>query len=200
MRRLALCFLLLASVSHADTLRMKRVDSTNLHMANQRGARHWTDDYSITLELGAKGKASVTSKGMRSNHDMDVINNRAYNTEDRAKWTTTWRGTWSIKADTLTLVLDLVKHDCKAEKDDNGNVSVEPCKIASAKATLECTSSTIDLENRTTNKSTKAAAWVCSPGPSTELAESAGTLIFAKSGCVEVNGGHMTSNSFARCP
>ena len=201
MRALLCSIVLLASTASADKMRMKVVESTNLHMANQAGARHWTEDYEIGVLLGAKGKASVTSKGMHSNHDMTMMNNTPYNTEDSATWTTTWRGTWIIKGDVLSLELDLVKHDCKGEQDENGRKTVAPCKTASAKATLTCASQVIDVENRTSGKTAKSAAWMCSPAATgTELAESTGPWVFAKGGCVEVRGGHMTANTFARCP
>lgn len=194
----ATLLLLAIGTSHADTLRMRRVDATNLHMADHEGARSWHVDYAITLDLAAKTKAVVTSRGTRRDHDMFVFDNRTHNIDERFTWTTTWRGSWSIKANALALTLDLEKHECKGVKDDNGAKTPLPCRPASAKASLACTLDAVALEDRAANKSAKSAAWRCSPAAGTELGEST-IWVFAKAGCIEVNGGNMTSLSYARC-
>jgi hypothetical protein len=199
MRALLFCLIFVASSASAETLRMKRVESTNLHMANGAGAHKWSWDYAITLELGSKGKVRVISTGKRREHRMEVINNRSDNTEERAAWTTTWQGTWT-KGKTLELALELVKHDCKGEKEDNNTTTVAPCRTPTAQAAITCTSDQIDVENTARTKSAKAAAWICSlVGEDTELAESSGPWVFAKRGCVTVHGGKMTPSSFAGC-
>ena len=72
----------IASPAAAEVLRMRQVDSTNLHMAGQRGARNWRQDITVTVNLGAKGRVDVASKGMRRDHAMDVFDGRSYNTDD----------------------------------------------------------------------------------------------------------------------
>jgi hypothetical protein len=197
MRTLALVIVLGSVPAAADLLKMKQVDSTNMHMADQRGAMHWSEDITVTVDLGAKGRVQVLSKGTRGEHNLDVINNTNYNTDETTTWTTAWKGAWKIEKGALVMQLGLVKDDCKAEKDDNGTKTPMTCKAAK-NAVMRCSAASVELEVGT--KKQKTAAWRCAPDDARDLGESPSSWLLGKKRCIEVHAGRMMPMSFVPCP
>jgi len=181
----------------ADVLKMRQVDSTNLHIANDEGAIHWSEDLAITVDLGAKSRVGVVSKGTRGEHNMYVVNNGTYNTDDTVTWLTTWRGTWKIAKDTLTLDLAVVKDTCTAVRDERGTKTPKTCTAASKLAVITCTAATVGVEIGAKLK--KTAAWRCAPDDASSVGESPASWLLGKDRCIEVRGGRMMPMSFGPC-
>lgn len=192
-------FVLVAMVATADAevLRMRQVDSTNLHIAGNRGAIHTRDDTTITVDLAAKGRVDVTSKGARGEHDMYVVNNATYNTDDKTTWLTTWRGTWKITKDTLALDLSLVKDTCVAVREEGSTKTPRTCAAASKRALISCTTERVDVEVGA--KKQAVSAWRCAADGTSTLGESPRSWVLGKDRCIEVHGGRKTTMSFAPC-
>jgi hypothetical protein len=188
----------------AEVLHMRQVDATNLHIANQQGAIHWTEDIAIDVGLRVKASVDVIAKGTRSEHNLYVTNGASYNTDDTVTWTTTWRGTWKRANGALSLELVLDKDSCSAVRDEGGAKTAKPCKAAGKKAVLACTADRVDVE--TGAKKRAVAVWRCSPADGSELGESPSSWVFASEGktdkqrCIEVHAGHMAQMTYAQCP
>jgi hypothetical protein len=195
MRVLALLVVLGVSSAGAEVLTMRQVDSTNVHMANQRGAINSREDITITVDLGAKGRLDVVSKGMRGEHNLDVINGTNYNTDEKTTWTTTWNGTWTITKGALALDLALVKDTCSAVREEQGTKTVKTCRAARKNALIRCTSTSVAIEGA----KKKAAAWQCGSDDPRDVGESPQTWWLGKDRCIEVHAGRMMAMSFAPC-
>jgi hypothetical protein len=195
--RAVLLIAVLGATASADVLKMRQVDSTNLHMAGQRGARNWRQDITITVNLGAKGRADVSSKGMRRDHAMDVFDGRTYNTDDTTTWTTSWKGTWKITKGSLVLDLALVKDACSAELDEQGTKTQKACKGARKSAVMRCTTRTVELDVDV--KKQTVPAWHCSSDDARDVGESPTTWWLGKDHCIEVHAGRMSAMSFEPC-
>jgi hypothetical protein len=188
--------LALAPPAAAEVLTMRVFDATNLHMADQRGARNWSQDITVTVDLGAKGRASVAVKGKRRDHSMDVFDGRSYNTDDVTTWTTSWKGTYKRTKDSLVLDLALGKDTCTAVRDEEGTQTTKTCKAA-RNAVMRCTSTTVDLEIGTKKQS--VAAWQCASDDTRDVGESPATWWLGKNRCIEVHAGRMSPLSFGAC-
>lgn len=189
---------LVGTTARADVLTMRQLDSTNLHLANNRGAIHTSDDVTISVDLGAKGRVDVVSKGTRGQHDMYVMNGASYSVDEKATWTTTWLGTWRVTKGVLALDLSLVKDACSAVRDEGGTKSNQSCRAATKRAVLECTTETIEVETGA-KKPAKVAAWRCTPDDKSALGESPSSWVLGKDRCIEVRGGRKTPFSYGRC-
>ncbi len=195
MRALALLVVAIASPAAAEVMTMRLVDSTNLHMAGQRGARNWRQDITITVDLRAKGRVEVAAKGLRREHAMDVFDGRTYNTDDTTTWTTSWKGTWKKSKGSLVLDLTLVKDACTAEHDEEGTTTQKTCKAARKSAVMRCTATTLELG---ATKET-VDAWRCATDDARDLGESPTAWWLGASTCIQVVDGRMSGLSFARC-
>jgi hypothetical protein len=179
---------------------MKRTEGTNLHIANQGGAIHWSADIRITVDLQADQKLAAVAHGTRGEHNLYAGGpGPSYNTDDATTWTTRWSGTWAIAGDELTLDLVLTDHTCKHTKTTTGGKpEVLSCEVASKQAQLTCTSEQLTLEDGS-SKARQVAAWRCDAKDATELAESPSQWVLGKATCIETLGGHMTRDVFRAC-
>lgn len=197
-RALVIASMVVASPAVAETLTMKQFDSTNLHMADNRGAMHWSADITITMTLGTNKRVTVLSKGTRGDHQMDVINNASYNTDTKTEWTTGWKGVWKIEKGVLVLQLGVLKNDCSKVKDDRGTKTNETCSVARESAVMRCSTETVELGDG--KKKTKVAAWRCAPDDPRDLGESPTSWLFGKKRCIQVSGGRKMPMSYSPCP
>lgn len=195
--RALLLIAVLGAPASAEVLTMRQVDATNMHMADQRGARNWREDMTVTVNLGAKGRVTVDSKGMRRDHAMDVFDGRTYNTDDTTTWTTSWKGTWKITKGALVMDLALVKDACTAELDEQGTKTKKACKAARKSAVMRCTTTSVEVD--VDAKKRNVAAWQCATDDARDLGESPTTWWLGKDRCIEVHAGRMTSMSFGAC-
>lgn len=189
----------LGSVASADTLRMQSEDAETVHIGNHEGAINTHNSAAITVELQANGRAAVKATGSNKEHNLWVSQSGSRSTDDSTVWTTTWKGTWVLAKDTLTLDLTLEKHDCTSQRDEDGRI--EPhgtCLTASKAAKLTCTTQKISIQ-----KDAKPAhdidGWICTSAEKTELAESGRTWRFGKQQCVKQRGGHRSPLSWVDC-
>lgn len=197
MRALVLAAVLAAAPNaRAEVLTMRVFDSTNLHMANHAGAMHWSEDITITVNLGAKGRAQVLSKGARGDHHMDVIGNATHNTDTKTTWTTAWKGGWKIVKGVLVLELGLVKDSCEKVKEEQGSKTTETCKAARQSAVMRCSTETVEVGD----KKTKVSAWRCATDDARDLGESPTSWLLGKKRCIQVNAGRKMPMSYAPCP
>jgi len=112
---------LAASHPKPTRLSMKRTEGTNLHIADHRGAIHWSADIRITVDLQADKKLAAVATGARGEHNLYAGGTGpSYNTGDDTTWTTRWGGTWTMAGDRLTLDLVLADHTCKHTKTTTG--------------------------------------------------------------------------------
>lgn len=189
--------LLGVSPASAEVLKVRHVDSTNLHLAESRGAIHTSVDLTVTVDLGAKGRVDVSSTGMRGESNMYVVDDATYNTDDKTTWTTSWKGTWKKSKDSLVLALVLVKDACSATREEGGAKTARTCKGARKSAVLRCASSTVEIDVGA--KKTMAPAWSCASDDPRDLGESPLTWVMGKARCIEMHGGRKTPLSFAPC-
>ncbi len=206
--------LVLATSAAADPnptrLSMKRIEGTNLHIANQGGAINWRADIGVTIDLQPDQKLAMTAKGTRGEHNLYGGPSSRSTDEDTA-WTTRWSGTWAIANGKLGLDLTLVDRTCKSEKKMtefdatkgvwlNYTPEVLPCKTASKRTRLECTAEKLELRPTGTGAGQKVDAWRCNAKTSSDLAETPSQLVFGKTACIQTSGGKMSSEGFALCP
>ncbi|MBS1118180.1 MAG: hypothetical protein H6Q90_408 [Deltaproteobacteria bacterium] len=183
-------------------LRMKHVDGTNLHIAGNRGAIHWSADITITVDLREDNKLEASSAGTRGEHNLYAEGSGAsYTTDDQTTWTTRWTGAWSQTGDKLTLDLSLVDHACKHTKTTSGYApETLPCKAAAKRTQLACTTEQVKLDDvGAPSKPQLVSAWQCHPKTSTDLAESPAGWLLGKTTCIETTGGNMGHRSLRRC-
>ncbi len=197
-RCLVLLGLLVAPMAHADRLKARRVESTNTHIGDGEGAISIDEEVTITADLHAKRRVEVTAVGTRSEGNLTASATASHYTDDRTSWTTTWKGTYSRTRGQLRMELELVKHDCKAERIADGKSTPGTCGTPSQHASLVCNSERVEVET-TGAKPARVAAWRCAPSGTTELAESVGTWLFGKTGCLESHDGRMGARSVGRC-
>jgi hypothetical protein len=186
---------ILATPAAAERLTMRQADATNLHIANQGGAINWREDTTITLDLLAKGRTELVSKGTRSESNLYVQGTTSWTTKTEKTWTTTWKGTWKIAKGMLSLELDLDKDACSATRDDSGAITQETCRAATKRAILSCTTTAIEVQH----VAKKVASWSCSPAAGSTLGESPSSFVFGKDRCLERSSGKMTANSYKPC-
>lgn len=180
-------------------LTMKQVDSTNLHIANERGAIHWSADIAVALELRDDHKLVASATGWRKEHNLYVNASSSYNTDDETKFATEWTGTWAEAASVLRIELEVAHETCSRTKTTTGaKPEVLACKPARKQAKLVCTTVQIALEDLGATKRT-VAAWSCQPGGSDDLGESPSWL-FGKTTCIATSSGRMGSTEFRSCP
>jgi len=196
-RRLLLLFVpSLVAAAPATKLTMKRVDSTNVHLANDMGAMHWDDDTTVEVELRANGKVAASVAGTRKEHNLYS----GYYTDDVTTWKTTWTGTFKRASDSIVMELVLDADHCSRTKKTHDDAHTVPdeqlaCRPAAKRTTVTCSTEQIDFSDAN-NKTIKLDAWSCSP--SDDMGESPAWL-FGKNRCVRVSGGHMMSMHYAPC-
>jgi hypothetical protein len=190
-----------AAAPKPTRLTMKRVEGTNLHIANNQGAIHWQAAISISVDLLPAGKLAAVSTGTRGEHNLYVDGaGGSYTTEDQTGWTTTWTGTWSARGDRLQLALVLVDDRCKHDKTMTGAAAETlACKATSKQAELACTSETITLEDPAGSKAQRALAWRCTAKTADDLGESPSQWVLGKTVCIQTVGGRMTAEGFQPC-
>ncbi|MFN0246537.1 MAG: hypothetical protein ACKV2T_06490 [Kofleriaceae bacterium] len=190
--------LAVASPVAAEVLEMRQFDSTNVHMANQAGATHSSEDISITVNLGGNGRVTVLSKGTRKEHVLDVINGTNYNTDETTTWVTGWKGGWKIVKGALVMELGTVKDTCTAEKTEQGTKSAMTCKAARDGMVMRCSATSVKIEVGA-KKTKKVAAWKCASEDERDIGESPTTWWLGKGRCIEVRAGRMMPLSFGPC-
>ena len=183
----ALLVLLLPSVALADRLTMKRLDGTNLHIAGNRGAIHWSEDTTVVLDLAADHKLAAAVSGTRGESNLYT----SYSTDDVTTWATTWTGTWARQGDALVLDLALASERCARVKTSSDAAPVTlACRVPAKHKRVACTSAQVELADHT-----HADAWTCAGD---DLGESPGWLL-GKAGCLASLGGHMGRFSVQPC-
>jgi hypothetical protein len=193
---------LLADRVHAappTTLKMRVFESQNLHIANDGGASHWTDDATVIVELRADGTLAASTTGTRTDHQLYVTGASSYNTDDVTKWKTTWTGTHKRDGAALVLALAVAAETCTRAKTSDG---VPPeqlaCRAVAKRTTLRCTSARVTLEDLDANKKQDVDAWRCAPTNADDLGESPPWLL-GKTECISVGGGRMSPTSYHPC-
>ena len=198
--RLALLVLVpsLAAAAPATKLSMKRVDSTNVHLADGEGAIHWDEDTTVVVDLRANGNVAASVSGTRKEHNLYS----SYSTDEVTTWKTTWTGTFRRSSDTLELSLVLDADTCSRVKTTHDDAHAVPderlaCRAAAKRTTVTCTTTSVELTTGS-NKPIKTDAWTCSQASSDDLGESPAWLL-GKSRCIRVGAGHMATTSYAPC-
>lgn len=177
---------------------MKHVDGTNLHIANQDGAIHWTADVAVAVELRADHKVEASATGWFKEHNLYTNGSTSYTTDEETKFTTRWTGTWSETAGVLRLELVLGNEICSHTKAGSGTKPEGlACKVASKRTTLTCTTEQVALEGAGTIKQ-KVAAWNCQPGGAGDLGESPSWLL-GKTTCITTSSGRTVGSGPRIC-
>lgn len=177
---------------------MEIEEAETTHIGHEQGAINTHDKLSIAVDLQSKGKAAVKAEGFNKEHNLWVSPSGNRNTDDSTVWTTTWKGSWVVAKGTLTLSLTLVKHDCKAERNEDGRIDARgTCQTPSNTAKLTCTAQKLSVAKD--NKARDIDAWSCVAADKTELAESTRGWTFGKKQCVRQIGGHRTPISWTDC-
>lgn len=196
MTRAALVLVLVAGTAHADRFKMRKTDSTNMHLADQRGATHWRDDITVTVELRADKKLTAVATGTRGTHNYYNDGPGApYNTDDDTAFTTKWTGTWSAQSGSLVLDLALAGDRCKrARTSDKFPTETLACRTPAKRTRVTCATETVELSDpkRTTE------AWICQPAAPEDLGESP-AWVLGKTRCIEVLGGHRGLGGMRGC-
>lgn len=182
----------LAAPAAAEKLSLQRVSAENLHIANNEGAIHTEDELTVTIDLAAKHRVDVIAIGSSKEHNLF---REGRNTDDDTTWTTTWKGSYIRTAKSLVLELELLKHDCTAQRTENDSAP-EPrtCKTPSKKAKVSCLAESVDVDSK------KTPAWRCSTDDKSDLAETPASWLLGKTTCIRTLGGHRSPESYASCP
>jgi hypothetical protein len=201
-RASAVFVLLLAGPAAAQPakLSMRVTDGTNLHIANQGGAIHWSADITLTVELRANKTVEAAATGWRKEHNLYAGGSGpSYNTDEETRLAIKWNGTWLERNRKLQIDLVLVSDKCTRMKTSDG---VQPetlaCRPASSQTVLTCTTQSIELEGAPPNAKRKVDAWSCQPKASDDLGESPPWLL-GKTTCIGTSGSHMGGSQFQNC-
>ncbi|MFT3693333.1 MAG: hypothetical protein QM831_09355 [Kofleriaceae bacterium] len=192
MFRVAALISLLAAPALAEKLSLQRMSAESLHIANNEGAINTDDELSITIDLADKHRVDIIAVGSSKLHNL-YRNGR--NTDDDIAWTTTWKGTFTRTAKSLAFDLELLKHDCQAQRTENDSAP-EPrtCKTPTKHAKVSCLLDSVEIDQK------KVAAWRCSPDDKSDLAETQASWLLGKATCIKTLGGHHSPESFELCP
>jgi hypothetical protein len=183
--KLALAILLVTSVVRADTLAMKRIESENIHLANNQGAVNRNGDIRVDVELIAPDKLKVSSAGKRSDHNLYT----SFSTDEVVEWKTAWTGTWTKRAGALELQLVLATDTCTHTKQSSGApLETITCEPATKNAVVACTPETVALDAAAGAKPASRSAWHCTAS-SGSLGETVEQWVLGAPGCLKSLGG-----------
>jgi hypothetical protein len=194
------------TVTAPRTFVFRRVESWNLHMADEAGAEGENDASDVTIHIDPVGRCRAIDHGTNVE---SVLSGDRYE-EKTTDWRTTWSGTWTLAAGTLSL--DLTREGAACTVTDKTRIGAQvylptktPCATPDAHVAVECKARRIDLSPALSNPGatpTRTAAWICEGRDAASTAiETRFPWVFGER-CVESTGGSRFSIpvTYAPCP